>query len=134
MPRTATPPAENPADFDEYTPPPRRRPVGTPAPRRSTLHIGESPVPTFLDWDANGRIPAGSVLARFVGADLLARTPPHSGYELVALPADPSLVPADARRVGRHLPRSFIGSHRIAAEIVVGPTVGSPYCVLAPRE
>lgn len=56
------PPAE---DWDESTPPPRVRPQGEPVARFVRLPAGEDLKGLYLSWDAEGRIPAGSVLAEF---------------------------------------------------------------------
>lgn len=61
-------PTEN--DFDESTPPPRVRPKGDPVPRWVELPPGEPVALLFERWDREGRVPAGSVLCRFVGTSL----------------------------------------------------------------
>lgn len=70
--RTTEPvkPRTNPAtDFDENTPPPRTRPIGRPVPRHVRLKPGESVVQVYLEWDKQGRIPAGSVLFERLWSD-----------------------------------------------------------------
>ncbi len=55
------------ADFDESTPPPRRRPAGEALGRYVVLPEGESLIGVYLAWDKQGRIPPGSVLLKFLG-------------------------------------------------------------------
>lgn len=54
------------ADFTEDTPPPRVRPQGSPVPPFVRLPPGAAES-EFAAWDKDGRIPEGSILARFVG-------------------------------------------------------------------
>lgn len=74
-------------DFDENTPPPRRRPEGNPIPRWVSLPPGEPILPTFRGWERQGRIPPGCILAEFVGTGLATRDT-RSGYRLVAYADD----------------------------------------------
>jgi hypothetical protein len=48
--------------FKQHTPPPRRRPVGPPAPRWIKLAPGESELDLFDQWNRDGQIPEGSTL------------------------------------------------------------------------
>ncbi|MBA4192231.1 MAG: hypothetical protein C0467_30040 [Planctomycetaceae bacterium] len=69
-------------DFTENTPPPRTRPQGDPV--RPFVSVPPGAVESeFAAWDKAGRIPEGSVLARFVGGFTRPdpRTPTISGYE-----------------------------------------------------
>ena len=118
MARTKTPPAhagsQNPPagtgigvtrpadDFDESTPPPRTRPRGDPLPRFVRFPPGEDIPARFAEWDKAGRVPAGSVLVRFVGTGYV---PGRSG--LAAPDGDP-ITPAEAAKL------------RPVADVVVG--------------
>lgn len=61
-----TPPKPAAADFTEDTPPPKVRPKGVSVGRYVTVPPGGVEA-EFAEWDRTGRVPAGSVLARFVG-------------------------------------------------------------------
>jgi hypothetical protein len=76
MPKARAKPDPAPADFDETSPPPKRRPPGVPVPRAVTLRPHEPVAETFAAWDAQGQVPPGCILAHFVGTDLGKR----SGY------------------------------------------------------
>jgi hypothetical protein len=116
MSRTKAKPIADVADeFDQ--PPPRRRPQGDPVPRYVTLPPGEEAVPLYLGWEKAGRIPAGTVLARFDSRYTLAAYP--DGSPKGPLGKVGAAIPVDGRR---HV------------TVVYAAWAGALYVVLAPRE
>lgn len=109
-------------DFDEGTDPRRRRPQGVPAPRHAVLPPGEPLIPTFLDWDAKGRIPEGSVLCEFTGT---VRGFDAPGYTVVSgdMAGNRPRSRPDMATLVKYRIVSWLKAHGNA----------NWYCVLAPR-
>lgn len=98
-------------DFDERTPPPRRRPGGDPLPRDVVLPPGESLVGAFWSWERAGRIPESAVLLKWVGTLL---DPGRSGYRVAA----PPMAGPEGRRLalgaaGDEVPPAAIAPYRL---------------------
>ena len=120
MPPTAAPaaaptpaPAPRPApveDFDETTPPPKTRPKGSPLDAHVTLPPGEDTAGIFAQWNREGRVPEGAVLAEYIG-----RTPlgsgTDSGYTFVA-GANPFGV-----RAGDEIPAGPFGPYLVRVTV-----------------
>lgn len=114
MPRTKAK-AEPAADFDETTPPPRGRPMGIPVTPFMTLPPGEVDR-DFAEWDRNGRIAEGSILARFEGLTKCYGC--ESGYLFAS---------------GKPIPVATANTYRVAVTIRVKPS-GQIWVVLSPLE
>ncbi|VTT96540.1 unnamed protein product [Gemmataceae bacterium] len=113
-PPPAPAPAPKPDDFDETTPPPRTRPKGEPLPRCLTVPPGSMP-DLFGEWDRAGRVPAGSVLVRYVGT---FGSP--SGYRDVAGEPVPLEVVQRSRSVV-----TVQETGRLTAWVVLAPVEGA---------
>ena len=138
MPRTNAQTAQNPPpapvagdDFDEHTPPPRRRPQGDPVPKFTKLPPGESAIDTFLTWDRLGRIPLRCVLTRFTGTR--AGTLKISGYTTAAYPLSET-TSYRLGRVGAETPEDSLGKFRMLATIEQGAPSPGYFHVWAPQE
>ena len=107
------PPAPAPADdFDEHTPPPKTRPKGAPLEAHVTLPPGEDTAGIFAQWDREGRIPAGAVLAERIGVFPFG-SGTDSGYVLVAITtANPFGV-----RTGEEIPADQFGPWHLAVTV-----------------
>lgn len=112
------------AAFTGDDPPPRRRPVGEPLPRFVAVPPGEHAAQYFAKWDHDGRVPAGSVLCRFVGTDF--RT---SGYAVECQPADGS---APLGPVGRVVPADRLDAYAVTVTVVERPGFRQ-LAVMSPR-
>jgi len=102
-------------EFDQ--PPPRRRPKGDPVPRYVALPPGQEAEPLYLEWERAGRIPAGTVLARFAGR-----------YTLAAYPD--GATKGEHGKVGAVIP----GTGLRHVTVVYAAWAGALYVGLAPRE
>lgn len=122
-----TPPAD---DFTESDPPPRRRPQGLPVGRYVTLPAGESAARSFGAWDHQGRVPAGSVLCRFVGTGL---DPKASGYVVAALPMETDPPRLALGPVGTPVREAKLDGYRVLSVVVVKGELGT-YAVMSPKE
>lgn len=120
MPNHAPPPAPAGSavaaggEFDESTPPPRTRPKGAPLPRCVKLALGEDLKGLFAEWDREGRVPAGSILAQLIGRSPTG-TGTESGYRLLAV-AQPTTVMCPPGS-SRELKSRDLDGMRVAVEI-----------------
>lgn len=114
-------------EFDQ--PPPRRGPAGDPVPRYVALPPGQEAQPLYLEWERAGRIPAGTVLARFLGTNM-DRTN-GSGYRVEAYPDRKCGGPLGA--LGSVIPMTGLAGLRHVT-VVYAAWAGALYVVLAPRE
>jgi hypothetical protein len=112
MPDTPKPAPEPKADdFTEGTPPPKTRPQGTPVKAYLTLPPG-AVEGEFAEWDKAGRIPAGCVLAQFVGT---AET--VTGYKVRGVGVKPE-------KIGDYKPAVTIREERTGKTFVVLAPIG----------
>ena len=105
----------------------RRRPIGIPAPYFVKLPPGESALGQFSHWDSHGNIPAGCILADFVGTVCDYRS--RSGYRVAVG------VGSTFGHVGSEIPLKAIASYFVRVAIIekIGGT-SRQLAVLAPME
>lgn len=123
-------PNSAPDDFDESTPPPRRRPEGQPIGCDLVLGPGEDLKSLFAAWDKAGRIPAKSLLCEFIGTQPFGAGT-ASGYKLLAVGAGVSVFAPPGKR---ELTSVDLGAYRITSWIDCRPSVARRFVVFSPKE